>query len=245
MSVQAQAWVIDRSQHGGTALLVLLMIANNCDTDGRGTMLLADLARQARLSVRTIYRVVERIEASGELVVRRHARANGTTEACHWYELPGVVADRYHIRGIPGKKAANRAPWESKASPEPSDNLSPASAKPGDNLTPGQVTKNAKQVTQLCHSASFGSVSPLNTKNPPLTPPVPGGGTKTVDLGPRDILAHIPGGYLLVHNAKGRRLWTVTQLAALVGASPEDYAANLTRRGMPAEVVDYQPEPQA
>lgn len=72
MSVQAQSWVIQHSQHKGSELLLLLMIANHAHADGTNAFpSLKLLAKECRMSRRQIARLVKTLEASGELQVRR------------------------------------------------------------------------------------------------------------------------------------------------------------------------------
>ena len=78
MSVQAQSWVIKYSQHKGSELLLMLMIANHAHADGTNAFpSLKLLAEECRMSRRQIARLVKTLEASGELVVhRRGTRTN-------------------------------------------------------------------------------------------------------------------------------------------------------------------------
>jgi hypothetical protein len=105
VSVQAMAWVIDKSTHGGSPLLVLLMIANNADTDGFSTVPIQDLALQCRLGKRTVSRIIaEKLDPSGELITTRWLYPDSRTgKGKHQYQIPGVIRDGYHARGIPAK----------------------------------------------------------------------------------------------------------------------------------------------
>ncbi|MBX3297446.1 MAG: helix-turn-helix domain-containing protein [Acidobacteria bacterium] len=78
MSVQAQSWVIEHSQHKGSELLLLLMIANHAHADGTNAFpSLKLLAKECRMSRRQIARLVKTLETSGELQVhRRGTRTN-------------------------------------------------------------------------------------------------------------------------------------------------------------------------
>jgi hypothetical protein len=74
MSFQAQTWVIDNSKHKGSALLVLLMIANHAHADGTNAFpSLATLAKECRMSDRQITRIIQTLEASGEVNIARSA----------------------------------------------------------------------------------------------------------------------------------------------------------------------------
>lgn len=78
MSIQAMTWVLT---HSGSTLadrLVLLAIANHCDASGWNAWPAIDrVAHEARVDRRTVFRAIEALEASGELLVqRRPGRSN-------------------------------------------------------------------------------------------------------------------------------------------------------------------------
>lgn len=67
MSVLASSWVWQHARAGGTALIVLLAIADNADDFGVGFPSVPTLARKARLDERTVQRIIRRLVESGEL----------------------------------------------------------------------------------------------------------------------------------------------------------------------------------
>lgn len=68
MSVQAMSHVIDNSQHKGSSLLCLLMIANHADRFGYNTFpSYGTLAQECRMSKRQMIRTVKLLIQSGEL----------------------------------------------------------------------------------------------------------------------------------------------------------------------------------
>ena len=72
MSVQASAWVIQNSQHKGSDLLCLLMIANHAHSDGTNAFpSVPTLAKECRMSSRQITRIIQNLQGSGELLVQR------------------------------------------------------------------------------------------------------------------------------------------------------------------------------
>jgi hypothetical protein len=82
MSVQALAWAIEKSVHKGSNLLVLLMIANHCDSAGNNAFpSIPTLAAESRLSERGVRYVLEKLEAppSSELRIERDAGPMGPT----------------------------------------------------------------------------------------------------------------------------------------------------------------------
>lgn len=69
--------VWDESAHTGTALLMLLAIADHANDDGLCWPSVATLAAKARVQERQAQNLIAQLEASGELVVRRgHGRRN-------------------------------------------------------------------------------------------------------------------------------------------------------------------------
>ncbi len=72
-------WVWDKSPTAGNERLVLLAIADTADDDGRNAWpSMSTLARKTRLDIRTVQRVIRRLEGSGQLVVEVAAGRAGT-----------------------------------------------------------------------------------------------------------------------------------------------------------------------
>jgi hypothetical protein len=70
MSIQAIAWVFERSPSVGTERLVLLSIANHVDPDGENAWpKLATIAAEANCSVRVAQRAIQRLVEHGELEI--------------------------------------------------------------------------------------------------------------------------------------------------------------------------------
>lgn len=67
MSIRVQSAVWERSQAKGSALLLLLAIADFADDDGHAYPSLATLAEKTRLSERNVRYVLREVEALGEL----------------------------------------------------------------------------------------------------------------------------------------------------------------------------------
>jgi len=90
VSWQATTWVVKHSQHKGSALLTMLMLANHAGPDG-GTIYpsLATLAAETRLSRRQVIRIIDRLLESGELVQIPGLSYAGT----RMYAIPGVGGD--------------------------------------------------------------------------------------------------------------------------------------------------------
>lgn len=72
MSVQASSWVIKNSRQKGSALLLMLMIANHAHADGTNAFpSIQTLAHECRMSVRQVVRLIAQLEKSGELLIER------------------------------------------------------------------------------------------------------------------------------------------------------------------------------
>ena len=96
VSVKVMAWVWDRSKAEGTALLVLLAIADSAGHDGRDAWpSLATLASRCRVSVRTVQRAVDELVAAGELEVEQHGGGTRHTR-------PDRRPNRYTVRMATG-----------------------------------------------------------------------------------------------------------------------------------------------
>jgi hypothetical protein len=124
MSVQASSWVIEHSRQKGSALLVMLMIANHAHADGTNAFpSIQTLARECRMSARQITRIVAELERSGELQVER-----SEGRLSHRYALPFVQPrqdDRVAASDNPDKMTGLNP-----------DKMSPLSASTLTNPTP-------------------------------------------------------------------------------------------------------------
>jgi hypothetical protein len=90
MSWQATNWVIEHSQHKGSALLTLLCIANCANQDGSDCWPnLERLAKDTRLGKRQLIRIVEALEKSGELEVH-----HSTGRYPNHYSFPLMNGDK-------------------------------------------------------------------------------------------------------------------------------------------------------
>ena len=126
MSAQASAWVMERSHLRGLMKWVLVLIANDSDSEGIGRhSSVARLSRQAGLPERSVIRILHRIEASGELVCRERGTGVSTTV----WEIPGVVRDGFSLGSRGGKMPPQQErlvigggvtgghPWDDRRSP--------------------------------------------------------------------------------------------------------------------------------
>src|SRR5690606_7327000 len=83
-SIQAMTRVWADSAAGGSELLVLLAIANYAKTDGTGAWpSVRTLAADARVSPRSVQRIIQRLEGRGELRIHRNAGPGGA----HLYDV--------------------------------------------------------------------------------------------------------------------------------------------------------------
>lgn len=110
VSVQATTWVWERSESGGNARLVLLAIADAADADGDNAWPTQErMARMAKVSVRTVRRLVLELIMLGELEVEEHAGGTVHTRddrRPHLYRLPKMLTGG-HTRP-PVKKSDKR-----------------------------------------------------------------------------------------------------------------------------------------
>lgn len=89
MSVQASAWVWEHAQADGSALLVLLAVADAANREGhQSCQSVGTIARMARVSERTAQRALRDLETAGVLVPRGIDPRYRTTV----YSIPGVTS---------------------------------------------------------------------------------------------------------------------------------------------------------
>ncbi len=92
MSVQASTWVWEHSESGGNARLVLLAIADAADADGQNAWPSQQrIAKMARVTTRTVRRLVAELIMLGELEMDEHAGGTAHTRddrRPHLYRLP-------------------------------------------------------------------------------------------------------------------------------------------------------------
>lgn len=123
MSIQAVAWVLEHSKAELADRLVLIAIANHCDARGHNAWPSAKhIAREARVTRRTVQRAIQSLEKLGELIVeRRPGRPSN-------FQLPlGRVGQDVPPRGrqdVPRKGAAG-CPTGGTDRPTTWDRMSP------------------------------------------------------------------------------------------------------------------------
>lgn len=97
MSVQAMSWVFENSKHKGNAFVVLLVIANSAKEDGTGAWpSVKTIGKRARVSDRTVQRLLPFLARSGELEIELGAGPAGT----NLYSLPKVGGDNLSPGGV-------------------------------------------------------------------------------------------------------------------------------------------------
>lgn len=71
MSIQAVAWVLDRSEAAGSFRLVLIAIANHVGPTGWAWPSISSIAHESKVDERTVYRCMKTLEETGELTIQR------------------------------------------------------------------------------------------------------------------------------------------------------------------------------
>lgn len=97
MSVHAISWVLRHSEAQYGARLVLIVLADHADAEGRGTYpSVGTIAREARLEKRQVQRVLMELAGSGRIARRPEASPFGTTiyDLCLNPEIPADVDAR-------------------------------------------------------------------------------------------------------------------------------------------------------
>lgn len=102
MSVQTMAAVWKGSQHGGSALLMMLAIADFSDDKGVAYPAVSTLATKTRMKPRNAHYLLGQLQESGELIVKIGAGPKGTN-------LYRIALDRLHgLQGSAGVQSAAR-----------------------------------------------------------------------------------------------------------------------------------------
>lgn len=78
MSVRSITKVLDLSQHAGTELLTLVVLADYSDDDGNSYPSVASMARKCRMKPRNMNYILHALQASGELKVLKNEGPRGT-----------------------------------------------------------------------------------------------------------------------------------------------------------------------
>lgn len=144
MSIQAIAWVIEHSEAKLGARLVLLSIANHADARGENAFPAVEtIAREARMSARTVQYAIKELERSGELVIERGAGRSGT----HLFTLPGIMQP-----GLPLKPRGAKS--------APSQNLQ------GCNPEQGGVQDTTKRGEESAPKPSLTVIEPSKEEEP-------------------------------------------------------------------------------
>jgi hypothetical protein len=88
LSWQAASFVTNNSQHKGSYLLTLLMIANHAHADGTGAWpSIATLAKETRLSERGVQYCIQKLKESGELEII----PDGGPKGVNGYRIVGMT----------------------------------------------------------------------------------------------------------------------------------------------------------
>jgi len=122
------------STQKGSALLLMLAIADHAADDGYCWPKTETLASKIRMSVRTVYRLIDSIEKDGELYVIRNNRNN------RYVVTLGIEQDEL-VEILKGRKEADAI----------RDILSPDKVTRDTDVTSIGDTDVTSEVTQLCH----------------------------------------------------------------------------------------------
>lgn len=143
MSIAVMNWIWTSSPTSGNERLVLLALADACSRDdGTGCWpSIATIARKANISVRTVQRVLDRLERDGHLIVHRgqggaHRSTNSYTVVIH----NGCQSDARHpatgdAGDTPGVTQLRHPTGDTAVTPDPPGNHQdppPPAREPGD-----------------------------------------------------------------------------------------------------------------
>lgn len=78
MSIRIMSLVWDKSKHKGSALLLMLALADHADDTGKCWPGMSSLAKKTRMGRRNVVKLMERIEQSGEVVVEKRGNQSAS-----------------------------------------------------------------------------------------------------------------------------------------------------------------------
>lgn len=124
MSIDVMNDVWQRSGHKGSALLLMLAIADHSDDHGRAYPSVSTLANKTRMTTRNVQLLLKRLVESKELSIREQAGPYG----CHLFRINRSLLGGENFSGVQsfqGEKSGrggvkNRAKNAHKISPKPS-----------------------------------------------------------------------------------------------------------------------------
>ena len=124
-----RVWTV--SDQKGSARLLLLAIADNCNKDGEGWPGISYLAEKTKMSVRQTQRLIQYLAGTDELAVEWDA---GRGKSNYYHILTGLPAAE--ISQIKADVAVHNAAYEAAKAGKKGDILSPFEEIKGDILTP-------------------------------------------------------------------------------------------------------------
>jgi hypothetical protein len=125
LSVRCIDLVLNRSQHAGTELLMLVVLADYSDDDGNSYPSVASLARKCRMTHRNANYILGALQASGELRVMKNEGPKGTNR--YRIMLSSLGASE-PLKAVSSLKRT--APLKTASPPEAPFTLKPTSSTP-------------------------------------------------------------------------------------------------------------------
>lgn len=125
MSVRCIDQVLNRSQHAGTELLMLVVLADYSDDEGNSYPAVASLARKCRMSPRNANYILSALQATGELRVMKNEGPKGTNR---YRIMLSALGEAKALK--PASPLKRLAPLKAASPPEEPFTLKPTSATP-------------------------------------------------------------------------------------------------------------------
>lgn len=162
MSIQTMAAVWKGSQHGGSALLMMLAIADFSDDKGVAFPSVSTLAEKTRMKPRNANYLLSELQSSGELVIRIGAGRNGTNlYRIALDRLQGVqhVAGLHHSAGV--QRVAGLHHSAGGAAPQCAKPLHPSAPKPSLNHQEPPLTSLSRPAATKFLNCPYGQIVQL------------------------------------------------------------------------------------
>lgn len=139
MSLRALTVVWEESKQEGSALLLLLALADFADDKGRSFPSVDTLSKKARMSRRSVQRIGGELVKAGELIIEENAGPKG----CNVYVVPGVTIWRSPCQTVAADGVGGSANTGPQLAPKPSGtSIEPSGTKDSSAAVAGAPQPN-------------------------------------------------------------------------------------------------------
>lgn len=178
MSIKIMSHIWEHAEQAGTALLMLLALADNANEDGICWPGISYLARKTRMSERQAQRLIKKLAAEKAIIIRPRYRNT------HLYQFPGWKGGRFY--------PSSQGDMDVTASPDQPSLIQPLTTKSGGEGDTDVTLEKANGDVDVTLEATngVGRVTPVSPKGDTAMSPEPSltvntNVSTTVDLWPQ------------------------------------------------------------